>query len=91
MTNAKSLSISRGSVSLNKGARFTIGKSAKKAKKKLKFPGAKHGGNFRFMSDNTAVATVNAAGTITAVGSGWCRVYTQTTNGIWQVTQVYVN
>lgn len=90
LTNAKSLKINAGSVGLNKGDSFTIGKSAKKAKKKLKFPGAKHGGNFRFMSDNPEVATVNGAGTITAVGSGWCRVYTQTTNGIWQVTEVYV-
>ena len=89
-TNAKSLKLNKSSVTLNKGGKYKIAKTVKKAKKKLKLPGKYHGGNYRFESDNTAVAKVDSSGTITAVGSGWCRIYTQTTNGIWQVTQVYV-
>lgn len=74
--------------------KVSVGKTAKisgsvtKVKKKLKFH--KQTPRVRFLSDNTAVATVSKGGVITGKAKGWTRVYVQAENGIWKTVQVYV-
>ena len=49
-----------------------------------------HRALLRYRSETPAVATVDENGTVKAVGTGWCRIYVQTVNGIWQTVEVTV-
>ena len=47
-------------------------------------------GLVRYYSDNVKVATVDANGTVTAVGAGACKVYAVAANGVHKVVKVTV-
>ena len=89
-TNAKSIKVGASSISLTKGASAQITSSQKKVKKAKKLLVGGHTAKVRYTSSNPAVATVSANGVVTAVGSGYCVVYVQAVNGIWQTVEVNV-
>ncbi len=89
-TNAKSLTVNASSVQLNKGGAFQIVASQKKVKKGKKLLNNNHAALLRYTSSNPAVATVSANGVITATGAGYCKVFVQSVNGLWQEIEVNV-
>jgi hypothetical protein len=90
--NAKSMTVNTASVSVGKGGTAKLSASYKKAKsgKKYKLNNNAHSALTRFTSENPAVATVDANGIVTGVGTGWTRVYVQGVTGMWQVVEVNV-
>ena len=91
LTNAKSITLNTNAVTINKGGTAQLSASIKKAKKGKKLINSTHAALVRYTSSNPAVATVNGNGTIYGVGIGYCKVYAQTVNGIWQIVDVTVN
>jgi hypothetical protein len=91
LTNAKSITLNTNAVSISRGGTAQLSASLTKAKNKKKLINSTHAALVRYTSSNPAVATVNGNGTIYGVGSGYCRVYAQTVNGIWQTVEVTVN
>jgi hypothetical protein len=89
-TNAKTLTANVTSVTLTKGATYKVSAKQTKAKKGKALLDGAHAVLLRYRSENRAVATISANGTITAVGKGWCRVYVQSVDGIWQLIEVTV-
>jgi hypothetical protein len=89
-TNVKSITVKANTVSLAKGATSKISATQKKVKKSKKYLRENHAVLLRYRSENTEVATVSADGTIKAVGRGWCRVYVQSVDGLWQKIEVTV-
>jgi uncharacterized protein YjdB len=89
-TNAKTLTANVTSVTLTKGATYKVSAKQTKAKKGKALLDGGHAVLLRYRSENRAVATISANGTITAVGKGWCRVYVQSVDGIWQLIEVTV-
>ena len=59
-----------------------------KAKKGKKL--CRHTALLRYRTDNANIATVSKNGVITAKGTGICKVYVQTANGIWKICKVTV-
>ena len=90
--NAKSMAVNTASVSVGKGGTAQLSASYKKAKagKKYKLNNNAHSALTRFVSENPAVATVDANGIVRGVGTGWCRVYVQGVTGMWTVVEVNV-
>jgi hypothetical protein len=89
-TNAKSLTVNANSVQLNKGGAFQIVATQKKAKSGKKLLNSSHAALLRYTSSNPEVATVSSNGVITATGAGYCKVYVQAVNGLWQEIEVNV-
>jgi translation initiation factor RLI1 len=87
-TNAKNLKLSEKSITLNKGEAAKIKATQTKVKKWKKL--CKHTALLRYTTDNTNVATVSKNGVITAKGTGTCKIYVQTVNGIWKTVAVNV-
>jgi len=88
-TNVKSLKLTKSSYTLKKG-----GKAKIKAKQTRVRPDKKlchHAKMLRYKSNNPSVAKVDKSGKITAVGTGECKIYVQTVNGIWKTVKVSVN
>ena len=90
-TNMKSISVKKKSVTLK------VGKKAKiKAKYKLVKPNKRgmtegHAKLYRYATTDSAVATVNKAGKITAKGKGTCMIYVIGINGVSRGVEVTVN
>jgi hypothetical protein len=87
-TNAKSLKLNATKVSVKVGKTYKVKGTVAAVKKGKKLH--THCETLRFVSSNSAVATVDANGNIKGVGKGWCRIYVQTANGIWQTVEVTV-
>lgn len=87
-TNPRSLKLGRTSLSMTSGQTVKIRGTLKKAKAGKRL--ISHEKRLRFFSDNTAVATVDAGGTVTAVGTGSCKVYVQAVNGLWKCMKINV-
>ena len=78
-------------MTLKKGEKATIKATITKYNKKKTLIDSGHSPLLRYISSNTAVAKVNANGTVYGVGSGYCKVYVQTVNGLWKTVSVTVN
>jgi hypothetical protein len=91
--NAKSMAVNTHVVSIGKGGTAGLSASYTKAKKgkKYKLLDAWHAPLTRYVSENPAVATVDANGVVYGVGSGWTRVYVMGVSGMWETVEVYVN
>lgn len=91
--NAKSMAVNTHSVSIAKGGTAGLSASYTKAKKgkKYKLLDAWHSPLTRYATENPAVATVDANGTVYGVGKGWTRVYVYGVSGMWETVEVYVN
>lgn len=89
-TNAKSLKLNASEVSLKTGGTFKIKATQKKVKNSKKLLDGNHAALVRCTTTNSSVATVSESGTIKAVGTGWCKIYVQTVNGIWKTVEVTV-
>ena len=89
-TNAKSLKVKKSSFTLKKGKTARIKATQTKAMKGKKLLDSGHSKLLRYKSNNTSVAKVSSSGKITAVGTGSCKVYVQTVNGIWKTVKVTV-
>ena len=87
-TNVKSVSVKNAAVTIKKGKTSKITPSAtlvKSGKTALN-----HVSKFRYISTNTAVATVASNGTITAKAAGTCSIYVLAGNGVWKEVKVTV-
>lgn len=87
-TNAKSVSVNKTDVVLNKNKTFTI-----KAQTKLensKKTQLQHAAEYRYYTSNARVAKVNSDGVITAKGAGSCTVYVLANNGVYKKIKVTV-
>lgn len=89
-TNPKKLTVTKKTVNLKVGKTYKIKSSVKKIKKGRKLLPKGHADKVRYMSYHPAVATVSKGGTIKAKAKGFCRVYVQAVNGMWQIIDVYV-
>ena len=89
LTNPKSLSLKKSTLSLKNGKSAVIKASVAKVKKNKKLA-TSHAAKLRFTSNNKAVATVNAGGKVTAKAKGTATIYVQTINGIWKTCKVTV-
>jgi hypothetical protein len=91
--NAKSMAVNTHSVTIAKGGTAGLSASYTKAKKgkKYKLLDAWHSPLTRYVSENPAVATVDANGVVYGVGSGWTRVYVIGVSGMWETVEVNVN
>ena len=87
-TNAKSLKVTTPKVTLSKGGTAKIKATQTKAVAGKEL--LNHRALLRYRSEKPAVATVDENGTIKAVGTGWCRIYVQTVNGLCQMVEVTV-
>ena len=87
-TNAKSISVNKTNVVLNKNKTFTI-----KAQTKLensKKAQLQHAAECRYYTSNAKVAKVSSDGVITAKGAGSCTVYVLANNGAYKKIKVTV-
>ena len=91
--NAKSMSVNTSAITLTRGGTAKINASYTKAKKgkKYKLLNSSHEALTRYISTNTAVATVDANGYVYAAGRGYCKVYVLGVSGMWRIVEVYVN
>ena len=83
--NPISLKLKKSKFKLKKGKTAKIKTSYKKNKKV-----SVHIAKFRYESSNEKVATVDKKGNVTAVGSGTCKIYVFTQNGIGKTVNVTV-
>ncbi len=89
-TNPKSLKLSKTALTLKKGKTAVIKSSIRKVKKNKKLLPVRHMAKLRYISNNPAVAAVNAKGNVTAKAKGTAVIYVQTINGIWKTCKVMV-
>jgi hypothetical protein len=87
-TNAKAITVKKDkfTIKVNKTATIKPTLVLQNSKKK----GIEHVAKFRYQSTNTAVATVDANGKITAVGKGTCTIYIFANNGKLKSVKVTV-
>ena len=90
-TNVKSISVKKAKVTLKKGKTTTIKATAKKVKASKKLLPKSYCAKFRYLSKNTAIATVSSKGKITAKAKGTTYVYVIGANGVWKAVKVTVN
>ena len=89
-TNPKAVTVSKTSVTLAAGKTFTIKAKVTKLKKGKKLIAKSHAPKLRYLSNNTAVATVSSSGKITAKSKGSCTVYAYAANGVSKKIKVTV-
>lgn len=89
-TDAKSVTVNRSSVSLNRGGTFRVTAGIKKVKPKKLLIKTSHAPHLRYVSSNNYIATVDGNGVITAKSGGTCYVYAVATNGVRSAVQVTV-
>lgn len=89
-TNVKSVSVSKSTYNLKKGATAAIKAKVKLDNSKKKELSDKHQKKFRYKTSNSKVATVTAKGKIKAVGKGKCKVYVYARNGRSKAVTVVV-
>lgn len=89
-TNAKSIIVTKTKVSLKKGKKTTIKAKVVNLIKNKKLMSSGHAPIVRYMTSNSAVATVNSAGKITARGKGTCSIYAYAHNGVFKEINVTV-
>ncbi len=79
--NPNGVKLSKNKANLSVNETFQIGLKNKKTYKT---------GQVRYESSNTAVATVSADGTVTAVGSGNCSIFVYAKNGVYAKCKITV-
>ena len=89
-TNASSIKVNKKSVTVNKGSSVKVKATLKKANKRKKLLNNGHAALVRYTSSNSAVAKVDGNGNIYGVSEGYCKVYAQSVNGLWQEIEVTV-
>ena len=89
-TNVKSMSLAKKAYTLNVNQTAVLKPVLTKVNPKKKLLGKDHGRFVLYYSTNKNVATVSAAGKITAKASGKCTVYVITVNGVTQPVQITV-
>ena len=90
-TNPKSLSVAKDTVTIKKGKTSQIKPSVTPVKAGKELLKKNHNVEiFRYMSSNTAIATVSSSGKITAIKKGTCKVYVVAPNGLWKEISVTV-
>ena len=89
-TNAKSISVPKTSVSIKKGATYTIKPTAKVVKSGKKMLTSGHAATYRYLSTDSAIATVNSSGKITGKKAGTCKIYVVGINGVWKAITVTI-
>lgn len=89
-TNVKSMSLAKKAYTLNVNQTAVLKPVLTKVNPKKKLLGKDHGQFVLYYSTNKNVATVSAAGKITAKASGKCTVYVITVNGVTQPVQITV-
>lgn len=89
-TNVKSMSLAKKAYTLNVNQTAVLKPVLTKVNPKKKLLGKDHGRFVLYYSTNKNVATVSAAGRITAKASGKCTVYVITVNGVTQPVQITV-
>lgn len=87
--NAKSVSVSKKSLTLEVGETAKL-KCTTKIYKNKKHIGKEHGAATRFASDNLSVATVDSQGKVTARGEGTTTIYIQDIGGRYCTASVIV-
>lgn len=87
--NVTKITAKKSAVAVAKGKTVYVSAKVKvyKGKKHIK---KSHGAKFRYLSDNTGIATVNKSGTVKGVSAGKCNVYIQAINGMWCKVSVTV-
>ena len=93
LVNAKSMTVNTNSATISKGGTFALNAAYKKCRngKKYKLINNRHAALTRYISEQPAVATVDANGIVTGVSTGWCRIYVQGVSGMWEVVEINVN
>ncbi|MBQ6623253.1 MAG: Ig-like domain-containing protein [Mogibacterium sp.] len=86
----KSLKLKKTAITIGKGKSATINAIVTKAKSGKKLA-TNHAPKLRLISNNPAIATVNAKGKVTAKSKGKAVTYVQTINGIWKTCKITVN
>ena len=89
-TNATALALNTTNMTLKAGKTATLSGLVQKAVEGEGMTAAVHSKLLRFISNNKRIATVNAEGKVTAKGPGTCKIYVQTSNGIWKSCEVTV-
>lgn len=87
-TNAKAVTLNKKTYALKAGQKVQI-----KAKTVKENPDKKlltHTAEFRYYTDNSAVANVSANGKITAKKAGTCTIYVMANNGVYNTVKVTV-
>ncbi len=88
ISNPGSLTLKNASLTVKLGKTKRIKATVNPVKKgKLK----NHVAKLRYISSDPSVATVSYAGKVKGVGSGTCKIYVLTTNGIWEAVTVTVD
>ncbi len=88
ISNPGSLTLKNASLTVKLGKTKRIKATVNPVKKgKLK----NHVAKLRYISSDPSVATVSYAGKVKGVGSGTCKIYVLTTNGIWDTVTVTVD
>ena len=89
-TNAKSVTVKRTEVTVNKGKKVKIKASVKKANSKKKLVSTSHTARLRYRSSDKKVATVTENGYVKGVNKGTCKVYVLAHNGVYKKVTVTV-
>jgi hypothetical protein len=89
-TNAESIKVKKNSVKVKVGRSVTVSASLTKVFNNKELLDQGHSGLFRYLSSNEKVATVTDSGEITGISKGWCIVYVQSVNGLWDSIDVTV-
>ena len=90
-TNPKSVKVKTAAVSLRQGESLRISGKVKKLRKTKKLISRYHAPKLRYLSSDPGVATVDAAGNVTANGKGNCTIFVYAVNGVMKNVAVNVN
>jgi uncharacterized protein YjdB len=88
LTNAKSIKLTKKSLSVDTGKTVNIKASVKLADKKKKLP--KNAAKLRYVSSDETIATVDKKGAVKGVNSGTCFVYVFAVNGLAKKVEITV-
>ena len=88
--NARSVSVNKTKVTLERGESFMIKGKVNKVSKKKKLMPKSHAPKLRYMTSDSKVASVSSDGMIAANGKGKCTVYVYAHNGVSKSVNVTV-
>lgn len=89
-TNAKSVSVNKSKLTLEKGRSSKIEASVTKMKKKKELMPESYAPTLRYMTSDSRIATVSSDGDISAKGKGSCDIYVYAHNGVSEQIKVTV-
>ncbi|MBQ1407663.1 MAG: Ig-like domain-containing protein [Eubacterium sp.] len=89
-TNAKSITVKKGSVALKAGKTHKIKATVNLLKKGKKLMPKDHAASLRYLSSDAKIATISKSGKITAKSKGSCKIYVIAVNGARKAITVTV-